>query len=157
MFDTAPCNGPFESLDVAAFAARTCIRERIPYTTTKMQKLLYCVYGVVLAQFDRQICREVPHAWPYGPVFPRVFFHMHEGHSVDEYPTRLQRELSPEEQALVARIVRFFGRYSADRLSCWSRLPGSPWERAVREKGAGWTTTLRNADIADYFRRHVLA
>ncbi|HIW01568.1 MAG TPA: hypothetical protein H9894_10355 [Candidatus Desulfovibrio intestinipullorum] len=45
----------------------------------------------------------------------------------------------------------------ADRLSCWSRLPSSPWERAVREKGSGWTTTLRNADIADYFRRHVLA
>ena len=122
MFGTTPCNGPFKSLDVAAFVAQTCIWERIPYTTTKMQKLLYCVYGVVLAQFDRQICREVPHAWPYGPVFPRVFFHMHEGHSVDEYPTRLQRELSPEEQALVARIVRFFGRYSADRLSCFRRL-----------------------------------
>ena len=157
MFEGTRCNGLFDSLDVAAFIAQTCIKNKISYNNTKIQKLLYCVYGVLLAKFNIQICNEPPHAWPYGPVFPKVFSYIHKGKSIEEYSKRLQCELSQEEQAFIEIIIKFFGKHSASQLSNWSHLSGSPWAMIVREEGAGWNTTLRNEDIAHYFKRYVLA
>lgn len=35
--------------DVAAYIAQECVERKISYNNTKIQKLLYCVYGVMLA------------------------------------------------------------------------------------------------------------
>ena len=60
----------FDSRDVAAYIAQECKRREIEYNNTKIQKLLYCSYGVMLAWKDERICEEYPRLWPYGPVFP---------------------------------------------------------------------------------------
>lgn len=63
----------FTSLDVAAYIAQECDRRGYTYNNTKIQKLLYVAYGVMLAWQNERICDEYPRAWPYGPVFPKVF------------------------------------------------------------------------------------
>ena len=60
----------FDSRDVAAYIAQECKRREIEYNNTKIQKLLYCSYGVMLAWKDERICVEYPRLWAYGPVFP---------------------------------------------------------------------------------------
>lgn len=73
MTETRPCPFPYDSRDVAAFAARCCIAEGYEHNITKIQKLVYCAYGVVLAARGIRLCDESPKAGQYGPVFPGIF------------------------------------------------------------------------------------
>lgn len=59
--------GLFDSRDVAAFVAQECVRNGYAYNRTKLQKLLYCACGAVLAGRNRRLCDEYPRAWD-GPV-----------------------------------------------------------------------------------------
>ncbi len=63
----------YDSRDVAAYIAQQCRTKGIEYNNTKIQKLLYCAYGILLAWAGEHICDEYPRAWDYGPVFPKVF------------------------------------------------------------------------------------
>ncbi|MDO5537847.1 MAG: DUF4065 domain-containing protein [Desulfovibrionaceae bacterium] len=157
MFDRC-LDRAFGSREVAACIAQRCAARGIAYNNTKIQKLLYCVYGAILAAHGVQICREKPRAWPYGPVFPRVFMHIYKGYDIARYPQTLSSRLSGVEMADIRRVVDFFGRYSVGQLVEWSRSPGSPWLKAVtvHAHGSIWNGELRNEDIVRYFRKHVV-
>ncbi len=154
MFDT---HALFDSRDVAAYIAQQCIQMRYGYNNTKIQKLLYCVYGAVLAQFNVRITEEQPKAWPYGPVFPRVFNYIHKGNQIDLYSRRLEEILSQEEKEFICGIVSYFGKYTAWQLSNWSHKQGSPWQKAVDVEGTGWNVVVKDDDIRTYFRENVFA
>ena len=154
MFDR---HNRFDSRDVAAYIAQQCRASGITYNNTKIQKLLYCVYGVVLAEFGMRICDEQPRAWPYGPVFPKVFKYIHKGENMDMYSTRLQDKLSEDEKSIIATVLAFFGRSTASQLSICSNPPGDPWSKVVDDEGTGWNVAIRDEDISTYFKGHVLA
>ena len=63
---------PFDSLQVMAYIIKRCKQKGIYVNITKLQKLLYCCYGVVLAKFGVRLTDERPEAWQYGPVFPET-------------------------------------------------------------------------------------
>lgn len=150
----------YDSLDVAAYIAQQCRAQNIAYNNTKIQKLLYIAYGVFLAKKGKKICKESPKAWPYGPVFPRVFKYIHNGNNIDidMYSAILENELPQEEKDIFSAIVSFFGKYTAGQLSAWSHKENSPWDKAIkRENGAGWNVIIDDEDIIDYFKSYVLA
>lgn len=62
----------FRSSEVMAYILNYGNSHEHPLNKTQAQKLLYCCYGAILAQFDERLTDEHPKAWPYGPVFPRT-------------------------------------------------------------------------------------
>ena len=62
-----------DSIDVAAYVTKQCAQKNFFVNLTKIQKLVFCVYGAVLATSGVRICDEHPKAWPHGPVFPRIY------------------------------------------------------------------------------------
>lgn len=154
MFDT---HAPFDSRDVASYIAQQCIQMRYGYNNTKIQKLLYCVYGAVLAMYSARITDEQPKAWPYGPVFPRVFNYIYKGNQIELCSQQLEETLSHEEKEFICSIVSYFGKYTAGQLSNWSQKPGSPWQKAVDVEGTGWNVVVKDVDIRDYFLENVFA
>lgn len=154
MFDT---HAFFGSRDAAAYIAQQCIQMRYGYNNTKIQKLLYCVYGAVLTQFNVRITEEQPRAWPNGPVFPRVFTYIYRGYQIDLYSRRLEEVLSQKEADYLGSVLCFFGKYTGAQLSGWSRKQGSPWQKAVDREGTGWNVVVQDDDIRDYFRENVFA
>ena len=62
-----------DSIDVAAYVTKQCAQKNFFVNLTKIQKLVFCVYGAVLATAGERICDEHPKAWPHGPVFPRIY------------------------------------------------------------------------------------
>ena len=146
----------YDSRDVAAYIAQQCLAMRYSFNNTKIQKLLYCVYGTVLGRFNARITDEHPKAWPYGPVFPKVFDYIHNGKLIELYSRLLEHELADEEKAFVCGIVRYFGKFAAGQLSYWSPRPESPWYKVVAVEGSGWNVVVRDQDIRDYFRESVL-
>lgn len=47
-----------DSREIAALIAKECKKKGISYNNTKIQKLLYCCYGVMLAWKNARICDE---------------------------------------------------------------------------------------------------
>jgi len=146
----------FDSRDVAAYIAQECIRYGITYNNTKIQKLLYCAYGIMLAWKNERICDEYPRFWPYGPVFPKVFKYISRGKNINEYSGIFASEANDEQKKVIQKTLERYGSYSAVALSNWSHSPVSPWAR-VKESGAGWNSFMPDEYIADYFKEYVLA
>ncbi len=146
----------FDSRDVAAYIAQQCQKNNISYNNTKIQKLLYCVYGVMLAWKDARICDEYPRLWPYGPVFPRVFKFINAGKEIAGFSDNFQNRATDDEKLAVTRVLEKFGKFSAGALSQWSHNPTSPWSR-VKNEGAGWNSFIPDEYIAEYFKERVLA
>ena len=55
--------------DFAAYIAKFCAVKNYFVNLTKLQKLMYCVYGAVLVSSDTRICKEHPRSYPHGQVF----------------------------------------------------------------------------------------
>lgn len=65
-------NKPYDSVLVANYLLALANEKGVILNTTKVQKLLYMAYGLLLAEKNRIITDEQPKAWPYGPVFPKT-------------------------------------------------------------------------------------
>ena len=59
--------------DFAAYIAKLCAVKNYFVNLTKLQKLMYCVYGAVLVSSDTRIFKEHPKRYPHGPVFPKLY------------------------------------------------------------------------------------
>ena len=64
---------PIDIYDYAAYIAKLCAMKNYFVNLTKLQKLIYCVYGAVLVHSDTRICKEHPKRYPHGPVFPKLY------------------------------------------------------------------------------------
>lgn len=153
----------YDSRDIAAYIAQQCNGKKIDFNNTKMQKLLYCAYGCLLAWTGERICNEYPRAWKFGPVFPKVFTYIHRGNDIAEYSTAV-RDASDEDagriREIIGKVLEVFGDYTAGWLSAWSHKKGSPWYRAVYgddvDDGAGLNGFIPDGYIAEYFKDKVL-
>ena len=79
----------------------------------KLQKLLYYMQGFHLAVFGEPLFEEEIEAWMYGPVVPSVYDHYQEYGNKGIEPESEVLELSSEEEALFADVLRVYGDYSA--------------------------------------------
>lgn len=147
----------FDSRDVAAYIAQQCREKGIDYNNTKLQKLLYCVYGVMLAWKGVRVCDEFPRAWTYGPVFPKVFRWIYNRKNILSYSTAVRDSGDEALKTTVRRVLEVFGGMSASDLSAWTHKEGSPWWQVVRKGEAGWNSFMPDDYIRDYFRENVLA
>lgn len=149
----------YNSLDVAALIARLCQKLHFHYNNTKIQKLLYCCYGCVLAIYGKRLCDEYPRAWQYGPVFPRVFNYIKKRRgALSQYAPNF--EIPEEVKTLLEKVVAVFGKYDAVPLSNWTHKPGSPWDIVVNQidgEGGGLNNFIPDDLIATYFRENVIA
>lgn len=144
----------YDSVQVASVIAHLCKDHGYNYNNTKIQKLLYCCYGCVLAKYNERLCEEYPKAWQYGPVFPRVFKFIHKGKDLLSVE---QPEMSNELKVFLDEVVNVFGRYNAVPLSDWTHKKGSPWDIVVNEIDEGLHGIIPDDLIKDYFAKNVLA
>lgn len=145
----------FESKDVAAYLAQECNRQNINFNNTKIQKLLYCAYGIMLAWKDERICDEYPRFWPYGPVFPKVFKYINKGNDIEAYSYVFVDNARDDQKTVISKTIERYGKYTATALSEWSHNPSSPWAR-VKAEGAGWNSFMPDEYIRDYFKEYVV-
>lgn len=153
----------YDSLDVAAYIAQQCRIRGIACNNTKMQKLLYCVYGIYLAVTHKRICKEYPRAWKYGPVFPKVFNYIHNGDNISHYSHAVDNneDQSSDVKKAVDAILNHFGKFSPGQLAAWTYKKGSPWDKAVNgdedNQPAGLHGFIPLEYISQYFKDKVLA
>lgn len=145
----------FDSNDVMAYIHAYCAKKNYYVNVTKLQKLLYCSYGTVLARFNERLTQEHPQAWEYGPVFPRTFNAIKKG-TLSRFGRSFESACPPEVLSFINETVDVFAIYSASALSNWTHKAGSPWDQASNG-GENLYGPLDDLAISKYFAERVLS
>lgn len=120
------------------------------YNNTKIQKLLFILYGFYLAVYNHKLLNETPKLWPYGPVFPKVFKKIKKnGFCVNESDLC---EIKENDKEFFDVFLTSFGKLPAGALSAWSHQPDSPWNRTKEDVGEAWNESLNEKYIVEYFK-----
>lgn len=119
---------------------------------TKVQKILYIIYGYFLAKEGREIFTESPRAWPYGPVFPRTRKRVDFGkvyHITDEDIKDIASD--DDLKGVFNKVIDKYAKFSAAQLSDWSHMEGGAWDKTVKQAGFNWNNEIPNEFISEYF------
>lgn len=147
-------------LSVANAFIELGIREGVPISNMKLQKLLYFAQGHCLGMYDRPLMDEAPEAWQYGPVFPSAY-HAFKQYGAAPITQRAQQynpfantltEFPPvaaQDYGLIVAVWNAYKDRSPIHLSEMSHIPGGPWEKAY---GKYRNADISEADMKEYFR-----
>ena len=149
----------YRSIELAKYIIAYANKNMYAINMTKLQKLLYIVYGTSLAIYNERIIDEHPQAWPYGPVFPttrnKLLKEVFEEITFDDADVVRIKDDTRTKQ-IVAAVFRAFGRYNAGTLSAWSHQPNSPWERTTLKDGFKWGDRIDDESIRVYFDSNII-
>lgn len=149
-----------DSQDVAAYITKFCADENYFINLTKLQKLMYCVYGAVLSISDTRICDEHPKAWEHGPVFPRVYnFTKKHSNFIDALINRNEdvfEHLTEVQRKAIEATLKLFGKYSATTLVNWSHSEDGAWFKCTNGGRDLHHQEIPDELIADYFKKIIM-
>jgi len=128
---------------VANFFIRKALAEGMVITHLKVQKLLYLAYGWHVAAYKRTLWQEPLQAWQYGPVVASVYKMLRSYGNMpitapisqsEAYACTNERGSVELDTTADAHAVAFldliwntFKKFSAEELTNYSHVPGSPW------------------------------
>lgn len=138
-----------KSVVLAKYIVSYANKHNFSINITKVQKLLYIVYGVYLAVTGKRLTNEHPQAWPYGPVFPSTRNALIKI-DLDNY-CEVNETIPNDVKSCVKIVFDSYGGQTAGTLTEWSHQAGSPWEKTMKQKGFVWGNTIPDVFIKDYF------
>lgn len=146
----------FKSIEIAAYIYNRCIDKNFSgINNTKIQKLLYCCYGSVLAANDNRLCDEYPRAWTHGPVFPKVFKFI-DKRGIKKLSEIEIPDIPNDIKNIMDIIIDFFGKFSSTQLSDWSHEVGSPWHSVIELQKNKYGAFIPDNSIKEYFEHYVI-
>jgi uncharacterized phage-associated protein len=129
-----------------------CDNKGKQYGSTKIQKLLYILYGTWLCIKGESIVNESPIALPFGLVFGEALDAWGKYKSDDFNYDKIPQEIKD----VTGRIVDEFGDYSAEFLSDWSHEENSPWWRVLKKEKKPFGSEIDDENIRKYFEKKVI-
>lgn len=141
-----------DSITFGKYLVSIAISRQKPLNMTKLQKLIFIIYGFFLTEQQHHIINEYPQAWPYGPVFPKIHKGVDYTNVVDLNSSSFDKiKGDPGLTDLVEKVVETYTKYTATQLSNWSHMEGSPWHRTTKMAGFKWSTEIPDNYIIEYF------
>jgi uncharacterized phage-associated protein len=145
-------NKTYDSVLAAKYLLALAAKKGHSLNVTKVQKLLFIAYGYFLAKYGHAFLKEKPKAWPYGPVFPRTRKKVDYSiiyRTEDQEFTEIAADL--EVTQLFEHLIDTYAKYTANQLSEWSHMVGSPWDKTRQQKGFDWNAEIPDNVIENYF------
>lgn len=150
----------YNSKDVAFYLIAKANERKVGINVTKVQKLLYIIYGTYLRVYGQRLLDEHPKAWPYGPVFPKTrtaILRLNcEGEL--EYPMESVLDglkLDEKLNRVFDFAFNYFGAWNSGQLTEWSHREGSPWDITTKQEGFKWGNPIPDSSILDFFTKLV--
>lgn len=147
----------YDSIELGEYIATMINSKGYFINQTKLQKLMYIIYGTYLCLNDgAKLTGESPKAWPYGPVFPRVQkkFAKSQDYMCADLTSEKYSKFKENEKLnnIINNALITFGSWSALQLSQWSHEEGSPWAIAFENNNFKYNGVIDDKDIIDYFK-----
>ncbi len=137
------------------FLVSYCRGQQIKLNHTKLQKLLYILYGSYLSLSGKPLLDEPPRAWVYGPVFASVQSRFGKSFDFNLKPATIQSysriTKNGELMQIIANCVDHFGSWSSSQLVEWSCREGSPWATTVIRDSFEFGGELVDGLMKSYF------
>ena len=107
-------------------------------------KMVYVAHGYMLGTHGSPLLSEPVQAWQYGPVVRSVYdaVKKYKSNPVQAIAGGDCMSLSSDEEAVLDRVVRIYGKCDGVVLSAATHKKGSPWEFTWSEYG-------KNSDISN--------
>ena len=150
--------------DICSFFVHKGIRDDIPISQLKLQKLLYFSQGFYIAQHNQPLFKNSIYAWKYGPVVKEVYekfrYFGNNFITLNNYSSILStdfidrfRDLDNDSKYLLNFIWDNFSSYSAFELVELTHVPDSPWYNIYKKYNGNPPddTTIPINDIKSYF------
>lgn len=143
----------YNSVDMAIYIVALANDRKFGINITKVQKLLYIIYGVYLRIYSSRLINEHPQAWPYGPVFPttrnRLLKKDLSQVTMSDVPDELKKD--SELLDIINFVLNRFSTWNAGQLSEWSHSEGSPWDLTTQKENFEWGDPIDDELIIEYF------
>ncbi len=131
---------------IANFILDQADRLELPVSNMALNKILYFTHGWRLAFGHGPLYFQEFEAWPNGPVSP-VIYHEFKQNRAEPIGNRAKimdietgesiiasYDLSDEEADFIIRMISFYGRKEALKLSHMSHEKGAPWDMVKRTR-----------------------
>lgn len=147
---------------VANFILKRAKEENIKVTQLKLLKLVYLLYGWVLAVLDKKLFDEPIHAWQLGPVIPSLYHEFKRFGSdpidvcsvhMDKDDGRLSTPFITDDKDIITVMEKAWDTYSpftAAALVNKTHEPDSPWVKHYKTKHA-----IPDDEIKVYFSKKI--
>lgn len=150
----------FSSVDYANLLKYLAFSKyKVNLNKTQVNKLLFMCYGFYMSASKGKMLfqDDTPKAWPYGPVFPRVFKRYNNDIPLIS-PSQLD-DFKKDELAysICEQIIDKYSLVSAYDLSMWSHKEGGPWYKTIKENKIDgkvvWGKEINKDNIKCYFTK----
>lgn len=134
-----------------------------PLTQLKLLKLVYLIYGWVLAVLEKKLFNEPIQAWQFGPVVPSLYHEFKRfgsepivGFSVElnEGGNNISQPFIPESECDLLLVMdkawSTYSPFTASALVSKTHEPDSPWVSHYEDR-----SIINDAEIKEYFTRKI--
>jgi uncharacterized phage-associated protein len=146
-----------KTTDIAKDVIFLCTKYGYDFNNTKVQKLIYLFIGFCLMNDVEAIKNidELPKAWQYGPVFPKVYKkyssligEINNSHILSINDDKMMMDI-------FEKTIKFWGRVPASKLSEWSHKESSPWDIVINKNKEKWNAVIPLEMMYNYFSENV--
>lgn len=152
---------PYSASIIAYAFVQKGIDEGKYVTQMKLQKMVYFAHGYHLAKYGDPLIKEDFEAWKFGPVVPNIYQSYKLYGSDLIYNTDLilksvndfHKKIEFDNRAIdaIEYTWELTKKLTANQLSRWSHLDGSPWAQVYNPNIS--SITIENNKIKEYFRK----
>lgn len=147
----------YKSTLFGEYLVEYCRNRKIEINHTKLQKLLYIIYGSYFAICGKALLDEPPVAWAYGPIFVGVRQHLVKNLDYKSKPdTSNPYNIITQNNNLMLLLdncMEHFSAWSSSQLVEWSCREGSPWASSVVSNSLAFGSRINDTLIKSYFTR----
>lgn len=137
----------YRALSVANYFIEKAREEGTTLTPMKLMNLVYLAHGWCLGLFNEPLVNELIEARQHGPIVSSVYhrFKRFGNNSIPEIAKEARNIDDMDVIALLKKIWKIYGDYSAFQLSNLTHEENSPWD-IVWNQCAGWKKYISPID-----------
>lgn len=123
---------------------------RKPLYLLALIKLPYIAHGFTLAILNEPLSYEPAEVWPYGPVFPSIFYAFKKQPKPFEEPLDYSDSplfFSDNHRKIMQITYDKYHKFTASQLSAMTHAEGTPWSKARENKDL----IINNDEIRQYY------
>lgn len=140
-----------QALDVAKYVIHKCHCDGKAISNLQLQKILYYMQGLYLANFREPLFEDKIEAWKFGPVVPNIYYAYNKYIADNIYETYPDIEnilrFSKEEKEFLDKII-----IEKRELSVWQLVElthkEKPWRQAYTDN---MSNTITQRNMMDFF------
>jgi uncharacterized phage-associated protein len=143
----------YSSIEVANYFLIKAREEHEPLSNLKLQKMVYLAHGLYLVEAAGEpLLKDRIEVWPYGPVISSLY-HKFKIYGADTIPVSAISEealiFDGKAKKILDQTWDMCKKMDAIKLTNWTHLPESPWQKAVNEG----KSIIPDEEIKKYFNQ----